>query len=87
MADYLLFATERYALPILQPLAEALHAAGHTAHAWFVDGAAGARLPAPVREAIRGSKGQPVTLRVLRAGRPIDLPVTPSQGTIPGQDE
>lgn len=51
MADYLLFATERYALPILQPLAEALHAAGHTAHAWFVDGAAGARLPAPVREA------------------------------------
>lgn len=49
MADYLLFATERYALPILQPLADALQAAGHTAHAWFVDGAAGARLPAPVR--------------------------------------
>ncbi|WP_460713766.1 CDP-glycerol glycerophosphotransferase family protein [Lysobacter terrae] len=49
MADYLLFATERYALPILQPLAHALQAAGHDVHAWFVDGAAGAALPAPVR--------------------------------------
>lgn len=49
MADYLLFASERYALPILQPLAQALQAAGHTAHAWLVDGAAGASLPAPVR--------------------------------------
>lgn len=49
MADYLLFATERYALPILQPLAQALQAAGHGVHAWFVDGAASARLPEPVR--------------------------------------
>ncbi len=49
MAEYLLFATERYALPILQPLAEALQAAGHGVSAWCVDGAAGARLPAPVR--------------------------------------
>ena len=49
MADYLLFATERYALPILQPLAHALQAAGHDVHAWFVDGAAGAALPVPVR--------------------------------------
>lgn len=49
MADYLLFATERYALPIVQPLADALQAAGHTVYAWFVDGAAGAALPAPVR--------------------------------------
>ncbi|HEU4774831.1 MAG TPA: CDP-glycerol glycerophosphotransferase family protein [Lysobacter sp.] len=49
MAEYLLFATERYALPILQPLAQALQAGGHGVHAWFVDGAAGARLPAPVR--------------------------------------
>lgn len=49
MADYLLFATERYALPILQPLAQALQAAGHGVHAWFVDGAEDARLPAPVR--------------------------------------
>lgn len=49
MADYLLFATERYALPILQPLAHALQAAGHGVHAWFVDGAAGATLPSPVR--------------------------------------
>lgn len=49
MAEYLLFATERYALPILQPLAEALQAAGHGAHAWCVAGAAGSRLPAPVR--------------------------------------
>ncbi len=49
MADYLLFATERYALPILQPLADALQAAGHGVHAWFEDGAVGAALPAPVR--------------------------------------
>ena len=49
MAEYLLFATERYALPILQPLADALQAAGHGVSAWFEDGAAGARLPAPVR--------------------------------------
>ncbi len=49
MAEYLLFASERYALPILQPLADALQAAGHGVHAWFVDGAAGASLPPPVR--------------------------------------
>lgn len=48
MAEYLLFATERYALPILQPLADALQAAGHRVHAWFEDGAVGARLNAPV---------------------------------------
>lgn len=48
-ADYLLFASERYALPILQPLAQALQAGGHRVHAWCVDGAAGAALPAPVR--------------------------------------
>ena len=39
MADYLLFATERYALPILQPLADALQARGHTVGALLVDGA------------------------------------------------
>lgn len=49
MADYLLFASERYALPILQPLAQVLQAAGHGVHAWFVDGAAGATLPPPAR--------------------------------------
>lgn len=49
MAEYLLFATERYALPILQPLADALQAAGHGVHAWLVDGAVGARLASPVR--------------------------------------
>lgn len=49
MADYLVFATERYALPILQPLAEALQAQGHVVHALLVDGAAGARLPEPTR--------------------------------------
>jgi CDP-glycerol glycerophosphotransferase (TagB/SpsB family) len=49
MAEYLLFATERYALPILQPLAHALQAAGHGVHALFVDGAASATLPPPVR--------------------------------------
>ena len=49
MTDYLLFATERYALPILQPLAHALQAAGHGVHALFVDGAASAALPSPVR--------------------------------------
>ncbi|RRU10247.1 CDP-glycerol glycerophosphotransferase family protein [Stenotrophomonas sp. 278] len=45
MAEYLLFATERYALPILAPLAQALHASGHSVSAWFEDGAAGAELP------------------------------------------
>jgi CDP-glycerol glycerophosphotransferase (TagB/SpsB family) len=49
MAEYLLFATERYALPILQPLADALQASGHGVHAWLVDGAAGAHLNALVR--------------------------------------
>lgn len=45
MAEYLLFATERYALPILAPLAQALHASGQSVSAWFTDGAAGACLP------------------------------------------
>ncbi|WP_460732430.1 CDP-glycerol glycerophosphotransferase family protein [Lysobacter tyrosinilyticus] len=49
MADYLLFATERYALPILQPLADALQAGGHGVHALLVDGAAGTHLSGPVR--------------------------------------
>ena len=44
MAEYLLFGTERYALPILQPLADALQEAGHGVHAWFVDGAKDAAL-------------------------------------------
>ncbi|KAF1685340.1 CDP-glycerol glycerophosphotransferase [Pseudoxanthomonas broegbernensis] len=49
MADYLLFATERYGLPILQPLADALHARGDRVHALLAGGAAGLALPAPVR--------------------------------------
>lgn len=49
MADYVLYATQRYALPILQPLASALLAQGHGVHALLVQGAAGASLPAPVR--------------------------------------
>jgi len=44
MADYLLFATERYALPILAPLARALQASGQGVAAWFEDGARGAVL-------------------------------------------
>src|SRR5687768_6868329 len=44
MADYLLYASERYALPILQPLADALRAAGHRPHALFVRGSAGSAL-------------------------------------------
>lgn len=51
MAEYLLFATERYALPILGPLAETLQAAGHGVHTLFIRGAAGATLPAPARPA------------------------------------
>lgn len=50
MTDVLLTARERYALPILQPLADALNAAGYRVSAWF-DGPladAGERLPAPV---------------------------------------
>ncbi len=61
MAEYLLFATERYALPILQPLGDALQAAGHGVHAWFVDGAAGSRLPAPVQ--VIANARQAVALR------------------------
>ena len=49
MADFLLYASERYALPILQPLADALEASGHAVHALLVGGAAGAALAAPVR--------------------------------------
>ena len=45
MAGYLLFATERYALPILAPLVPALHAAGHEVAAWFEGGAASSVLP------------------------------------------
>lgn len=45
MAGYLLFATERYALPILAPLAQALHASGQEVAAWFEDGAAASSLP------------------------------------------
>ena len=49
MADYLLYATERYGLPILQPLAEALHARGDCVHALFAGGAGGLSLTGPVR--------------------------------------
>jgi CDP-glycerol glycerophosphotransferase (TagB/SpsB family) len=49
MADNLLFATERYALPILQPLADALQAAGHQVHALMLKGAAGSVLSGGVR--------------------------------------
>jgi len=45
MADYLLFATERYALPILAPLARALQASGQSVSAWFEAGARGGALP------------------------------------------
>ncbi len=45
MAEYLLFATERYALPILAPLARALQAQGHAVSAWFEAGARGGALP------------------------------------------
>jgi len=48
MADYLLFATERYGLPILQPLAETLHARGARVHALLAGGASGLSLPPPV---------------------------------------
>jgi CDP-glycerol glycerophosphotransferase (TagB/SpsB family) len=56
MADYLLYASERYALPILQPLADALRAAGHGAHALLVRGAAGSALAGDVRSVdVRGA--------------------------------
>ncbi|HYG07737.1 MAG TPA: CDP-glycerol glycerophosphotransferase family protein [Stenotrophomonas sp.] len=45
MANYLLFATERYALPILAPLARALQASGQSVSAWFEGGATGGTLP------------------------------------------
>lgn len=43
MSAFLLFATERYALPILRPLAAALRDAGHDPH-WFLAGHADGRL-------------------------------------------
>lgn len=49
MAEYLLFATERYALPILRPLALALHASGHSVSAWLEGAAAEGTWDAPVR--------------------------------------
>lgn len=49
MAEFLLFGTERYALPILQPIADRLQARGHSVAAWFVDGAGGSRLGGSVR--------------------------------------
>ena len=49
MAEFLLFGTERYALPILQPIADRLQARGHSVAAWFVDGAEGTRLDGDVR--------------------------------------
>ncbi|GAA5068587.1 CDP-glycerol glycerophosphotransferase family protein [Lysobacter panacisoli] len=51
MPNVLLAARERYALPILQPLAQAYAAAGYAVHAWF-DGPlaqAGESMPGPVR--------------------------------------
>ena len=50
MAEYLLFATERYALPILQPLARALHESGQSVSAWLEGAAAGGQWETPVRE-------------------------------------
>ena len=51
-----MFATERYALPILRPLAETLQAAGHGVSALLVRGAAGSALPAPVHAVdVRGA--------------------------------
>ena len=49
MADYLLFATERYGLPILRPLADAIHARGDRAFALLAGGASGSALTGPVR--------------------------------------
>ena len=49
MAEYLLFATERYALPILQPLARALHDAGQSVSAWLEGAAAGGHWDVPVK--------------------------------------
>lgn len=49
MARFLLFASERYSVAILQPLAEAMVAMGHEVSAWFVGPASSARLPEPVR--------------------------------------
>jgi CDP-glycerol glycerophosphotransferase (TagB/SpsB family) len=49
VANFLLFGNERYALPILQPMADALHAAGHAVHAWFFGGATGLTLDARTR--------------------------------------
>ena len=49
MAEYLLFATERYALPILQPLARALQESGQSVSAWLEGAAAGGHWETPVQ--------------------------------------
>jgi len=49
MAAFLLLGNERYALPILGPMADALRAAGHTAYGWFFGGAGDLALEPPTR--------------------------------------
>src|SRR5690606_36655532 len=61
MADYLLYATDRYALPILQPLADALQRRGHGVAALLVRGAVGSALAGAIR---------PVDVRQALALRP-----------------
>lgn len=64
MDQFLLFASERYALPILQPLADALREGGHRAHAWLVGGAAGGAIAGakPVRTARDAVALQPIAV-------------------------
>lgn len=47
--NVLLLANERYALPILSPLAAALDADGYSVHAFFTGALTGAAMPPPVR--------------------------------------
>ena len=55
MARALVFATERYAVPILQPLVQALRAAGQDVAALMVRGAAGAVLEGAAPVDVRGA--------------------------------
>ena len=47
--NWLLFASERYALPILQPLQAAIEASGQRAYWWCVDGASELGIPDHMR--------------------------------------
>lgn len=62
--NWLLFASERYALPILQPLQAAIEARGERAYWWCVDGASELNIPgcARVKNALHARELRPAAV-------------------------